>query len=85
MYNHNTANEFQSELFPGVNIILRKMTEGRRLELRKLIGEPNRKIRDILREQALLEKEPEETRDVHRWLTLQDEFDGLMLEQINPS
>jgi hypothetical protein len=84
-YNHSTTDEFTSNLFPEVKIILRKMTEKRRLELRKLISEPNRRIRDIFREQAQLEKEPEATRDFAKILELSDEYEQLMLEKVNPS
>ena len=84
-YKHDTTRRIDSEIFPGVSVVLRKMTEGRRLELRKLISEPNRRIREILREQANIEKEPEESRDMSRWLELQDSFDQLMIEAINPS
>ena len=85
MYKHDTTRRISSEIFSGVSVILRKMTEGRRLELRKLLGEPNRRIREILREQAAIEKIPEETRDMSKWLELQDEFDGIMIERVNPS
>ena len=82
---YNTTRSIPLETFPGVEVVLRKMTEGRRLELRKLISEPNRRIREILREQANIEKEPEESRDMSKWLELQDEFDGIMIESINPA
>jgi hypothetical protein len=85
MYKHDTTRRVGSEIFSGVSVVLKKMTEGRRLELRKLIAEPNRRIREILREQANIEKEPEESRDMGLWLSLQDEFDGIMIESINPS
>jgi hypothetical protein len=61
------------------------MTEGRRLDLRSKISEPNRRIREILKEQAAIEGQSEETRDSAKWLELQDEFDGLMLEKVNPA
>jgi hypothetical protein len=85
MYKHDTTRRVGSEIFSGVSVVLKKMTEGRRLELRKLIAEPNRRIREILREQANIEKEPEESRDMGLWLSLQDEFDGIMIESINPA
>lgn len=84
-HKHDTTRRFESEIFPGITVVLRKMTEGRRLELRKLISEPNRRIREILREQAAIEKVDEESRDMARWLELQDEFDGIMIEKINPA
>lgn len=84
-HKHDTTRRVGSEIFSGVSVVLKKMTEGRRLELRKLISEPNRRIREILREQANIEKEPEESRDMSKWLELQDEFDGIMIESINPA
>ena len=83
-HKHETTRRFESELFPGVSVILRKMTEGRRIELRRLINEDNRRIRDILREQADIEKQPDESRNMARWLDLQDEFNGLLIEKVNP-
>ena len=82
-HKHDTTRRVSSEIFSGVSVVLKKMTEGRRLELRKLISEPNRRIREILREQANIEKEPEETRDISAWLERQDEFDQIMIEKIN--
>ena len=84
-HKHSTVSTFESENFPGVSVMLRRMTEGRRIELRKLIAEPNRRIRVIIRDQAIVEKEPEETRDNAKWLELQDEYDGIMVEKINPA
>lgn len=84
-HKHDTTRRVGSEIFSGVSVVLKKMTEGRRLELRKLISEPNRRLREILREQANIEKEPEETRDMSKWLELQDESDGIIIESINPA
>lgn len=84
-HKHDTTRRVESETFPGVSIILKKMTEGRRLELRKAIGEPNRRIREILREQAAIEQQPEETRDMAKWLESQDSFDEIMLTTVNPA
>jgi hypothetical protein len=61
------------------------MTEGRRMELRKTMGEANRRIREIMREQAVIEKQPEESKDLVKWLELQDEFDMIRLEVVNPA
>lgn len=82
-HSYITTRSVPLETFPGVEVVLRKMTEGRRLELRKLIGEPNRQVREILKEQAAIEQQPEESRDMARWLFLQDSFDGLMIEKVN--
>lgn len=85
MYKHETTRRFESQTCPGVSIILRKMTEGRRLELRAKLSEANRKSMDILREQEELTKVSEDKRNNLRLLELQDAFDGLNLETINPT
>ncbi len=84
-HNHETTRRFESETTPEVTLILRKMTEGRRIELRKIIADPNRRIRDILRSQSMIEQSPEEARDNLKWLELQDEFDEIMITTLNPS
>jgi len=84
MYKHETTSRHESTVFEGVTFYLNKMTEGRRIELRAKIAEPNRRVRDILREQAEIEGMPEDTRDHARWLSLSDEYDELLLEKINP-
>lgn len=83
-YKHETSRRHESVNFPGVIFYLRKMTEGRRLDLRTRIAEPNRRVMEILKEQAVIEGVAEGERDTAKWLQLQDEFDGLMLEKINP-
>ena len=84
-HTHQTTRAFDSVVLPGVTVILKKMTEGRRIELRKLIGPFNKKIRDLLRGQAEIEQQPDETRDMAKYLDLQDEYDGVMVCEINPA
>lgn len=84
-YKHDTTRRIDSVTCLGVSAVLRKMTEGRRLELRKLISEPNRRIREIIREQANIEKMSEEERDMPKWLELQDEFEEIMVGTVNPA
>ena len=88
-HRHETTRRIESTEFPGVNIILKKMTEGRRLELRKLISDPNRRVREIFNEQAVVEEAAKSDQNDKaasaKWMELQDEFDGLMLEKINPA
>jgi hypothetical protein len=84
-YKHQTTRCVESELFPGVSVILKKMTEGRRMELRAVMGVPQKKIRDMRREQAIIEAQKEEIRDYPRWLDLQDEHEQLMTDAINPA
>ena len=85
LHRYDTTRRFESIALPGVSVVLKKMTEGRRLELRKLISEPNKRIRDIMREQVKLEKIPEVERDIPQYLDLMDEFDGIMIEKIDPA
>ena len=84
-HNYDTTRRVSSETFPGVSVVLKKMTEGRRIELRKLVAEPNRRVREILREQGTIEVESEEKRDMPKWLELQDEFEGIMVGTVNPA
>lgn len=85
MNQYTTVRQVESAAIPGVKFYLYKMTEGRRLTLRAAISAPNRRIREILRDQAAIEKVPEEDRDVAKWLETQDEFEQIMLEKINPA
>jgi len=84
-YKHQTTRCVESELFPGVSVILKKMTEGRRMELRTAMGVPQKKIRDMRREQAIIEAQKEEIRDYSRWLDLQEEHEQLLTAVINPA
>lgn len=83
-YKNITTRREESKEFPGVVFYLRKMTEGRRKELRRLINPVNARISEILREQDMIEAQPPEERDHLRFINLQDEFDGIFLEQSNP-
>ena len=85
MYKHDTTRRVESEVFPGVSIILKKMTEGRRLELRAMLKEPNARVREIIREQSALEKVPVEDRDNPKWLELQEEFEEIMASKVIPT
>jgi hypothetical protein len=85
MYKHDTTRRVESEVFPGVSIILKKMTEGRRLELRAMLKEPNARVREIIREQSALEKVAVEDRDNPKWLELQEEFEEIMASKVNPT
>lgn len=83
-YKHDTTRRRESETCPGVTFFLRKMTEGRRLEYRSKLREPNAKLREILREQGKLLEIPAEARDHDKILALQDEYEGLQIEILNP-
>jgi hypothetical protein len=78
-----TTNSRESKVVPGVIFHLRKMTEGRRIELRKSLMSTNSRIRQIGREQdAILSNK--ENPDMPKFLELNDEFDSLMIEEVNP-
>lgn len=83
-YKHETTRRVESINFPGVVFFLKKMTEGRRIQLRSLLGEHNHRVREILKQQSALEAVPEAERDMPAWLDLQEEFDGIMIEKVNP-
>lgn len=87
MHKHETTVKFESKEFPGVTAIIFRMTEGRRLKLRATIATEQRRLREIMREQSLLEKtggSEGETTDISAWLQLQEEFDELVLTRVNP-
>ncbi len=84
-HKYDTTNRKESEILLGVSFLIRRMTEGRRIELRKKLGPTNAKIRELLREQGKLLEAPDDAQDHNRILELQDEFDGLMLETVNPT
>lgn len=84
-YKNISSRREESKQFPGVTFYLRKMTEGRRKELRRALGPINARISEILREQDLIEKAPDGERDYAKLLSLQEEFDTVFLEQSNPT
>lgn len=84
-YNHTTTRRLESQLFSGVSFVLKKMTEGRRIDLRTKLAPHNSRVREIMREQAIIDKVDENDRDVSKWIALQEEFDSIMLEQVNPA
>ena len=84
-YKNITSRREESKRFPGVVFYLRKMTEGRRKELRRTLGPINARINEIMREQNMIDAMPDGERDYAKYLALQDEFDGIFLEQSNPA
>lgn len=74
----------ESTTCEGVVFFLRKMTEGRRLAYRAKLREANAKLREILREQGKLLEMPEEARDHDKIMDLQDQYDDLQLNVMNP-
>jgi hypothetical protein len=85
VYRHETIRKFESQEFPGVVAYLFKMTEGRRSELRSKIAASNKQLRENMRQQGRLLKVPEGTQDEAAILELQDEFDRIVGEEINPA
>lgn len=83
-YKNITSRREESKKFPGVVFYLRKMTEGRRKELRRQLGPINLRISQILREQNQIDAMPDGERDYAKYLALQDEFDGIFIDQSNP-
>lgn len=85
-YRHETTRRQESKTCEGVIFYLHKMTEGRRIDLRVKMADSNRRLREILKEQALLEAGENQDSGVQsKWLELQDEFDAIMVETINPA
>ena len=83
-YQYNSTRKVESETLPGVTFYLRRMTEGRRSALRAKLADHNRRIREIMKAQADLEKTPIEERDTASWMELNDEFESILQEKINP-
>lgn len=83
-HSYSSSRRRESELFPGVTFVLRRMSEGRRLELRKKLGPTNAKIREILREQGKLLELPADKQDADAIMLLQDSYDGIQIETMNP-
>lgn len=79
-YKLDRNTKIPSKVLPGVTIFLRKMTEGRRLDLRSRIAVPNAELRKVLNEQDQLDT----TRDFAKWWELQDRVDEITMIQINP-
>ena len=79
-YKFETTRKRESTTCEGVTFYLFKMTEGRRLDLRKKNLAPNARVREILREQGEIEKAEESQKDMTKYAELNDEFDGIMIE-----
>ena len=83
-FEFSTTRRVESKTCPGVTIILRKMTEGRRLEIRQKLSETNSMMKDIIRQQTEIFAKPQPEQDELKLLQLQDEYDALVLEKVNP-
>jgi len=85
MYDYDTTRCVESEEFPGVKYYLYKMTEKRRRELRAKVAPSNKVMRDLMREQGKLIKLPEDQRDEMTLVELQERFDQVVGEELNPA
>jgi hypothetical protein len=79
-HQYTSNRKIESEALPGVTFWVRKLTEGRRAALRAKLAEPNKKIRQIMRQQSELEKTPIEERDTAAWLELDDDFNSILID-----
>lgn len=70
---------------PGASVVLHKLTEGRRMKLRALIGEYLAKIRAVGAEIDVLLAAPEDQRDFLAVMTKQDEMDRIQHDSIDPA
>lgn len=83
-YKNTSTRREESKQFPGVVFHLRKMTEGRRKELRRLLSPINARVSAILREQDIIDAAPAAERDHLKSLALSDQVDTIFLEESNP-
>lgn len=83
-YSYTATRTYESEAFPGVVYHIRKMTEGRRFDLRARLAEPTRKMRDLMKAQESLGDVAGKDTDYARWLEIQDQIDEISVSIINP-
>lgn len=87
MLNFSSKKTVRSEAFPGVEFILRAMTEGRRIELRSRLLKDSTRLTEIFSEMShLMENKAgmEQAEYGQRIAQLQSESDGLQIERLNP-
>jgi len=85
MSGYNSTSRYDSQTIPGVVFILKKLTEGRRLELRKMLAEPQAKMSLIMKELAKHNQLPEDQQDASVVSNLSMEFDDVLYERIHPT
>jgi hypothetical protein len=96
MYIFRKTTTVDSKVCPGVQIVFRKMTESRRIELQSAIIGPNDKIRDLLGKIGQLKAEDQAEqrvgavgsdptgRNLSQILKLNDELQHVVTKELNP-
>jgi hypothetical protein len=75
----------KSEVCEGVEFIVRKMTENRRIELQMAVMEPNEKIRGLLTRIATMKTESgNDERNVPVMARANDEMQAIITKELNP-
>lgn len=73
------------ESAPGARIVLRRLTEGRRMELRSKIGGFLAQIRGLGAQIDALMSGPEEAREYEKIILLQDQIEKIQHDDIDPA
>jgi hypothetical protein len=85
MYMFRKSTVIKSEVCDGVEFIVRKMTENRRIELQMAVMEPNEKIRALLTKIATMKTESgNDERNVPVMARANDEMQTIITSQLNP-
>ena len=85
MYIFKKTTTIKSKVCPGVEIIVRKMTESRRIELQMTIIEPNEKIRELLTKITAMKAEDSAgERNTPAILKINDEVQRIITKELNP-
>lgn len=85
MYIFKKTTTIKSKVCPGVEIIVRKMTESRRIELQMAIVEPNEKIRELLTKiSAMKAEDTTSERNTPVILKINDEVQRIITKELNP-
>jgi hypothetical protein len=85
MLDYETTRTVESTEFPGVTYSLYRMTEKRRRELRAKVAQANKVMRDLMRQQGALMKQGDDDRDEMTLVELQEKFDQVVGEELNPA
>lgn len=85
MYIFKKTTTIKSEVCPGVEFVVRKMTENRRIELQMAVLGPNEKIRGLVTQANQLKAEdPEDRRNLSAILKVNDEMQHVITKELNP-
>lgn len=85
MLQYQSSLSFESETFPGVTFTLRKMSEGRRAQLRLATAESNARIRNYVRESQRISAQPADSRDICRVAELNELIETEVISKLNPA